>query len=155
MKRLQTHLFRASLHVFEDLGFLLPSDEINEEQARTTPQAAVTVEFKGPVQGMILLTLSGPILPVLTANMLGEESPTTEVQEMDALKEVCNVICGNLLPNLVNQDAVFDILPPQVRDVKQIDGLLQKPYVHQSIGLEDGRADIRLFLPEEFLKREA
>jgi len=155
MKRLQTDLFRAGLHVFEDLGFLLPSAEINADQADAETQAAVTVTFSGPVDGMILLTLSGPILPVLTANMLGDELPTTEAQEIDALKEVCNVICGNLLPNLINEDAVFDIHPPQVTDVKSIESFLQKPFIHQAIGLEEGRADIWLFLPEQFLKRDA
>lgn len=155
MKRLQTDLFKAGLRVFEDLGFLLPSAEINEEQAQAQTQVAVTVEFSGPVGGMILLTLGGPILPILTANMLGDELPTTEAQEIDALKEVCNVICGNLLPNLINEDAVFDIHPPQVRSVKNLESFLQMPSIHQAIGLEEGRADIRLFLPEEFLKREA
>jgi chemotaxis protein CheY-P-specific phosphatase CheC len=155
MKRLQTDLFRTGLHVFEDLGFLLPSAEINEEQAAAQLQTAVSAEFSGPIQGMILLTLSGPVLPILTANMLGEESPTTQAQEMDALKEVCNVICGNLLPSLINQDAVFDIHPPQIRNLNCLESIRQLPSIHQAIGLEDGRADIWLFLPEEILKQEA
>jgi CheY-specific phosphatase CheX len=155
MKRLQTDLFKAGLQVFEDLGFLLPSAELDADQAEAETQAAVTVAFSGPIEGMILLTLSGPILPVLTANMLGDESPTTEDQEIDALKEVCNVICGNLLPNLIEDDAVFDIHPPQVQDVKNLESYRQMPSIHQAIGLEEGRADIWLLLPEEFLKRKA
>lgn len=155
MNSLQTHLFEVGLQIFQDLGFLLPSSDLDEEQANAELEAAVTVEFRGPTEGMILLTLSGQVLSGLTSNMLGEDNPTTTEQQLDALKEMANVICGNLLPYIGSPGDVFDIKPPQICDLaalKRESG--DKQVIHQAIGLENGRADIQLFLPEERLHQE-
>ncbi len=155
MNSLQTHLFKVGLQIFEDLGFLLPSSNLDEEQANAELEAAVVVEFSGPTKGMLLLSLSGQVLPGLTSNMLGDDNPVTTEQQLDALKEVANVVCGNLLPFMGSPGDVFDIKPPQICDpaaLKRESG--DKQVIHQAIGLENGRADIHLFLPEERLHQE-
>ena len=147
MNRLETSLFTVGLRVFEELAFMLPYPVLDEEQACAKPEAAVTVEFSGPMNGMLLLTLSGQLLSALAANMLGEDSPPTELDKNDALKEIANVICGNLLPHIGGPAAVLDISPPQVRELQSLKGeISDDPVVHQSIGFEGGRADLQLFL---------
>ena len=149
MSRFQTDLFNVSLQVFEDLGFLLPSTILNEEQKRATLDAGVTVEFSGPANGMVLLAVSGQVLSALAANMLGEDLPPPELQQQDALREVANVICGNLLPHIGGPDAVFDIRPPQIGDPRHLRDRIQGQLAaEQLIGVEEGQAKIQLFLQD-------
>ena len=53
-------------------------------------------------------------LAELTANMVGAEDPSDvpPEQQTDGLKELVNVICGNLLPVLAGAEVVFDVHAP-------------------------------------------
>ncbi len=147
MNPLQTSLFKVGLRVFEDLGFMLPTAELDDEQANAAFEAAVSVDFCGPMKGTMLLALSGCVLSDLAANMLGEDIPATLSQQHDALKEVANVICGNLLPHIGGPAAVFELGQPRIRDVQEIGGhSLRQAAAQQAIGLESGRADLFVFL---------
>jgi CheY-specific phosphatase CheX len=47
--------------------------------------------------------------------MLGnEEEKTTVKEQMDAFKEVTNILCGNLLPKIAGPEKVFDIETPMI-----------------------------------------
>ena len=156
MDRLQTHLFNVGLRVFEELCFTLPDPVPDEEQAYLAPEAAVTVEFTGPVKGMVLLILRGQILSTLAANMLGEDDPPTEFQKDDALREMANIVCGNFLPYIGGSDAVFDISPPQIRELQGLESIIPNDTgIKQSIGLEGGRADLQLFIWAGSLPQES
>lgn len=148
MKQLQTSLFNAGLKVFEDLGFMLPTSELDPEQATAEFRSAVSVTFTGPVKGTLLVTISGDILPTLASNMLGEDEVPSDLQQKDALKELANVICGNLLPEIGGPTAVFDLGEPQIRASENLpDGNLPLT-AQQSIGLENGRAELLLYLSQ-------
>jgi CheY-specific phosphatase CheX len=148
MNQLQTSLFNAGLKVFEDLGFMLPTSELDPEQAAAEFRSAVSVSFSGPVRGTLLVAISGDILPILASNMLGEEEAPSDLQQKDALKELANVICGNLMPQIAGPTAVFNLGEPQIRASENVpDGDL--PLIaQQSIGLENGRAELMLYLSE-------
>jgi CheY-specific phosphatase CheX len=149
MNRLQTHLFNVSVRVFEDLGFLLPSPILDEEQSHANLDAGVSVNFSGPANGTLCIAVSRDVLSALAANMLGQDTPPEEALQQDALREVANVICGNLLPHIGGLDAVFDIGTPQVGDPREIRTAIHGlPTIAQAIGLENGRAEIQLYLPE-------
>jgi CheY-specific phosphatase CheX len=110
-------------------------------------EATVTVLFRGPSRGSILLQIYGNVLPALAANMLGEEA-TPELQlQRDALGEVANVIAGNLIPTIAGTD-VYDLESPIVRH--RADGAEQAPppgfAAETRLGLEEGCATIRLYL---------
>lgn len=150
MNRLQTNLFNVGLRVFEDLGFMLPTAELNSEQANATFQAGVSINFFGPLNGTLVLQLNGDILPILAANMLGEDEPPPLPQQHDALKELANVICGNLVPLISSTEAVFDLGGPEIRDIPfEIDADGPAAAAQQTIGLENGAAELWLFLSEE------
>ena len=72
-KRLETELYKAATLTFEEMGFLLPTPEIGEQQLNAQVEATVSVEFKGPFSGKLLVRVCGGLLPILAANMLGEE----------------------------------------------------------------------------------
>ena len=106
-------LARVAQETFETLAFMY---SVHEQDAPTGPPMTAEVHFRGPVHGRLVLTVSDSMLPALGMNMLGcdDEQSTDEAQQRDALKEVLNVICGNLLPLLYNQYDVFDVQAPAV-----------------------------------------
>ena len=111
---LQKELHRAAVLTFEELSFLLPAPEKDEEQGCGRPELVASVAFRGPFSGKVMASTSSNLLPVLTANMLGEgEAPSAEQQE-DALGEIANVVCGNLLPAIVGSQEVFQFEAPTV-----------------------------------------
>jgi hypothetical protein len=62
------------------------------------------------------------MLPELAANMLGmdmDEDVSIEEQQ-DALRELLNVICGNLLPQLGGTQEIFSIEVPEIIDKEAI-----------------------------------
>ncbi len=110
------------------------------------------ISFKGPFEGTVALSVTSELLPEICANMLGLDSDETApaAQQRDAFKELLNVICGNLLPKLAGQDAVFyvetaDILcdteiPATVDDLPSI--------ATAQLQLEGGWAEMALFAPQ-------
>ena len=148
---LETRLFRATVRTFEDLGFMLPSFDLNDAQKRARPDAAVEIAFRGIFSGRLVLTMSGPILAVAAGNMLGEdEAEMPREAQLDALGELANVICGNVLPEIAGDRETFALTPPAL--LTEIPGPLkgQAGTVGEvRVGLDDGRADVRLYLEGE------
>lgn len=139
-------LLQAAVLTFEDLGFMLPTPELDDEQKSAPLDTTVSVAFQGPSSGRLVILTCSEMLPTLAANMLGEEE-TTEQQQRDALGEVANVICGNMLPGIAGAKAVFNLGAPQFiaafQDVAQGSEALA---AEAAIGLDIGRAELRLFL---------
>jgi hypothetical protein len=97
----------------EKLAFLFATPL--EGPAAEDPQqlATVQVRFSGPLGGGMQLSLSRSVLAELTGNMLGADEGTvlSADDQHDALRELINVICGNLLP-LIDSGAEFTIQTP-------------------------------------------
>ena len=57
--------------------------------------------------------------PELAANVLGLDEDDEKVEEKarDALKELLNVSCGNILTELAGTEPVFDLSVPIVSDI--------------------------------------
>jgi len=110
-------LQRVAEEQFEQLAFMFP---VSAEELPDGPPnfaAHAKVGFSGPSAGRVLLAAEGQILPPLAANMLGlDEGEPSEAEQTDALKELLNVICGNLLPEIAGAEAVFDVQAPEVLD---------------------------------------
>lgn len=144
---MESNLHRAAVLTFEELGLVFSSDECNEEQQNAPVEAMVEVSFQGPHCGRLMVTVCGGLLPGIVLNMLGDDEEPSQEQLEDALKEIANVICGNMLPSLDGPGAEYRIESPQV-----IDGLPDKHGAETSlvaktqVGLDEGRAEIALFL---------
>src|SRR5512136_311977 len=93
---------------------MLPSPELDQGQLAAKPEVAATVRFRGPINGGLTVLLCGQLLSAIAANMLGEESSPSVEQQHDALREVANVICGNMLPLIAGTKPVFNVDLPQV-----------------------------------------
>ena len=109
-------LQRVAEETFEALAFLLPMPEPDEPI--DCPTVIVNVGFNGPFNGKLVVTLPEAVLVELTANMLGiDEGEGISVDsQQDALKELANVVCGNVLPEIAGSAAVFNVAAPELTD---------------------------------------
>jgi chemotaxis protein CheX len=142
-------LLEAATSTFEQLGFLFADYELENFQAEAPLDATARVVFKGPMPGALEVQLTRSLLSELTQNMLGEEEASDEAVWADALGEVANVICGNILPQIAGPTAVFDLESPQV----EVSGNVMVPYPGAEVssgilGIESGRTKVTLYLDE-------
>jgi chemotaxis protein CheX len=140
-------LLAAATSTFEQLGFLFADYDLEDFQEQAPLDTAARVVFTGPMHGAIEIQLTKTLLPELTQNMLGEEEAQDEAVWADALGEVANVICGNILPQIAGPEAVFDLATPQV----ELNGKGLAPYPGPEItsgilGIEEGRTRVMLFV---------
>ena len=140
---LRPRLYLATAQTFENLGFLLPSSDLNDDQRAAKVVATVEVAFSGRFQGRVLLGVSKDVLPTMAGNMLGEDgSSLSAAVQLDALGELANVICGNVLPEIAGQFETFALAPPRA-----VPGWgSAQPACRVEVGLDEGRAEVRLFL---------
>ncbi len=111
-KTVNDKLFEAASMVLEELCFLF-SDETGRGGRHTRPlELVASVAFTGPTSGRLEIKTYGGLVPVIAANMMGRDDTTPE-ERQDAMGEFANVLCGNLLPELAGQDAVYSIQHPE------------------------------------------
>lgn len=144
---LEHEIAEVARETLEKLAFVFAVDDLSEAAAETDPAFRVRVAFQGPRAGALEVALSEAVLPELAANMLGVEDPTglSPDEQTDALRELANVICGNLLPRLFGEEAEFAIATPVA---------LRRPEERTAgteaaecrLPLESGACRLRLFL---------
>lgn len=141
-------LATAATSTFEALGLLLP-DLVPSAEQRAAPLAhGVRVAFAGPLAGAVTVRVSGPVAATLAANMLGVHAVAADDPLVrDALGELANVICGNLLPALAGRAAVFHLAAPapaRASPVSPADD--ERPALAVVLGIDAGRAEVELHL---------
>ena len=60
-------LSRATTATFEELALLFPETELSPEQAAAPLDVAVSVDFRGPLTGRLVVRASSCILPVVAS----------------------------------------------------------------------------------------
>jgi CheY-specific phosphatase CheX len=150
-EQLKEILRRVAEDVMEKLAFLLSFG--SDESAQGDMFSAASISFSGSVKGTLIMAISDQILPQLAGNMLGldDDEESTNEQQQDAVKELINVICGNLLPAISGKQHIFHIEPPHLlsEDIQAyIDALLLKDsnasLISVKLPLEDGECDLFL-----------
>ncbi|WP_082820999.1 chemotaxis protein CheX [Gemmatimonas phototrophica] len=140
-------LSRATTATFEDLALLFPEMELSPEQAAAPLDVAVSVEFRGPLTGRLVVRVSQSIMPTIAANMLGAEESKQLPLQRDALGEIGNVICGNVLPLIAGADKIFNLAAPVVAEGGSLPHRDEdEPVASVQVGVEDGRAEAILYL---------
>jgi len=110
-------LEKVFYRVLEEYAFMF--GEVLEEPEPPEvpgPYLQAQMEFVGPFAGSIALSTPEAFCTHLAANVLGLDPDDAETGNgaADSLKELLNVICGNLLPDLAGDDPVFDLTVPRV-----------------------------------------
>ncbi|BAH37407.1 hypothetical protein GAU_0365 [Gemmatimonas aurantiaca T-27] len=108
---------------------------------------AVSVEFRGPLIGRLVVRASSVVLPALAANMLGADQSRHLPLQRDALGEIANVICGNVLPLIAGSDVIFNLAAPLVHEGGALPSRdRDEPSARVEIGVEEGRVETLLYL---------
>jgi len=102
--------------VLENLAFMFT--EVAEE-APPPPQGPLVVArmtFSGPQHGRLELMVPHAMCPDIAANVLGLDPGDELVQAKpyDAVKELLNVTCGQLLTAVLGEEPVFNLSIPEV-----------------------------------------
>ena len=100
--------------VLERFAFSFVEDE--EPQFHEAGWLLSDLTFNGPVHGKVSLALSRELASELGVNILGVE-PSAAPPDLpeDAVKELTNIICGDLLFRLYGPQAIFDLCVPALR----------------------------------------
>jgi chemotaxis protein CheY-P-specific phosphatase CheC len=142
----QFRLYQTAAATFEELAMLFPSEELTEEQKEMPFTAGVAVRFYGPKSGRLEVRTSAGVVPALTGNMLGADGAVDPQLQRDALGELGNVLCGNVVSAMTNGIGVFHLHPPRHMDPTTFSDLLEPHEECVAIGFDEGRAEVRLFL---------
>lgn len=75
----------------------------------------VSIRFTGHKKGTVSLWAGDEFLLTAAANMLGidENSDESRAKAVDALKEILNIITGNLLTTCYGTEPIFDLSIPE------------------------------------------
>ncbi len=156
MTELESKLHDATVLTFEGLAFAFPSAHMPEREEEEF-EAAVGVDFHGSFDGRLVLAVSGTVLRTLATNMLGGDE-ADEAATLDALGELGNVVCGNVLTRVAGRDRTFLLDPPRRLDERALRDPGPGHVTRIRVALEDGRADLALVLenaPGAMLEAEA
>lgn len=119
-RKIQETLNSVLADVLEKQAFMFAEPAEGEELE--TPDGVsfqAAMSFSGPYTGKIVLAAPIEMCREIAANVLGIE-PDEEISESsarDSLKEVLNVLCGNLLTELAGSEPEFDISIPSTGEV--------------------------------------
>jgi CheY-specific phosphatase CheX len=116
---LETAVSECTSRVLDTAAFISVWPWTEQDSDLPSPDMAATMEFHGPCQGRMIIRVSSAVLPTLAMNMLGDfdGDPASREKAMDALKEVLNMICGNVLTAWCGAEAVFDLSPPETMEL--------------------------------------
>ena len=110
------------VRVLEDYAFLF-SDDLDRDVPAPTPgpYLQVGMRFNGPFQGHLALMAPAPFSREVAANVLGLDLDDAQAgtSALDALKELLNITCGNLLTSLAGETPVFDLTVPAIAPIAQ------------------------------------
>ncbi|MFW5775250.1 MAG: chemotaxis protein CheX [Chitinivibrionales bacterium] len=95
-------------------------DEAIPDEGGWSPVCTV-ISFSGHRRGSMSLWCEEPFLHLAAANLLGqdENSPDAKQKGWDAIKEILNMIAGNLLSDIFGSQPVFDLGLPAVVDQQE------------------------------------
>jgi hypothetical protein len=151
-RRLDEVLYEVGADTLGGLALMLL---VPEEEATATgpqPMKAASVAFAGPFSGEVVVSASATLLPHLAANMLGLEdaSASTPAQQEDALGELANVVCGNLLSAIAGPKPVFRVsVPHRVADDRPTEAAeSRRPAAGARLFLDVGRVELTLYTNE-------
>ena len=137
-------LLEAATSTVESLALLLPEPTPSEGQLSAPLARRVRVRFAGPLRGAVEVRATDDVARAVAANMLGVDAADDPRLVQDALGEVANVICGNLLPELAGRAAVFHLGAPA--PVTPAESAADAPALAIVLGVDDGRAEVALYV---------
>lgn len=148
MKRqIEKDLKESSVKTFEDVCFMYQEPELKEAQESLGLEAATEVKYRGDQTGKLIIETRGGLFSAIACNILSIKDPS-EQQKKDALGEIGNIICGNVVPSLGRGKLEYKIESP--RFLSKEDLLEEQnqgtPVAEIILNFNQGRADIKFFV---------
>ena len=120
-EKLKEDINKVLGRVLEDWGLMMvdPADgsSVDESFDPGAPFYISSLKFDGIVKGSYYAICQESFAKALTANLVGEAGEPTDDEVKDALKELVNVVSGNLLTESWGTDHVFALSSPEVKVV--------------------------------------
>ena len=107
-------------NVFEQLAFMFGEPAEKDELAENnTKHMQAHMTFSGDRTGELLMTVPEVMCSEIAANVLGVEPDDEQVMDLagDALKEILNITCGQLLTTFAGEKPVIDLSVPEIRKI--------------------------------------
>lgn len=105
-------LRRVAISTFENLALLLPEGDPEPGAPAPALTHGVRIAFSGPRCGLLEVRTVEAVAEAAARNMLADDAPTADLCG-DALAEIANVICGNLVPTLAAPDDIYRLDAPR------------------------------------------
>jgi len=152
--KVEKELLRSATAAFENACFMYPVPELKEVQRTFTVEAAAEIKYRGSFTGRLVIETSGGLYSAIAVNMLGTGDITGE-QKRDALGEMANIICGNVIPALVGGGSEYSIESPRMLDTSELrNNKLGEPLVQVVLNLDKGRADLKFYVNGYYPSKE-
>lgn len=113
---LKNSITRVCCDTFEKLAFMFGEPaEKDEVEAESETYLLAKMGFSGDKQGVIGIVVPVEITPTIAHNILGidEDEELPDGSDEDALKEVLNTICGQVLTSIFGFEPVFNLTIPE------------------------------------------
>ncbi|MCB0324335.1 MAG: chemotaxis protein CheX [Bdellovibrionales bacterium] len=112
-------LTQVTARVLEDWAMMLvePADSVPEIFGDNDRCFCSSIRYRGVFNGVYSIVCPPGFLEVLASNVLGSEDEIEDDDRLDALREMANVLCGNLLTEMYGEDPVFDVVMPRIREL--------------------------------------
>jgi CheY-specific phosphatase CheX len=144
----QLELAEVISETIENLSMMsvLPWNDEDE----LAPELQGTIEFTGKAGGELTIVCRESLAVSLAANLLGTspDDETTQINSWDALAELLNVVCGNLVNVLFTSQSAFTISIPQINKIENQNSA-NRIIKNDSPGSTDNHLVSRLKLDEE------
>jgi len=149
-QQLKSLLTQVANDTLEKLAFLFAVPDNERVDDGPDPMVVGRVAFNGYFDGSLLMRISSSVVAELAGNMLGldDGAEISDVQQLDALKEIINVICGNVLPAVAGDQVEFNIDAPEIlsqKDAKDM-SMTGRPACIVRLMLEEGFCDVYFFI---------
>ena len=108
-------LMQVGQNVLETMAFVFVMP--GGEECISEPIVRAVVTYEGPFCGATVLAVPEEIVPELVTNMFGEEElepAALQVAQYDAIGELANVMCGNIVQALAGPQPVFQLGSPKI-----------------------------------------
>lgn len=154
--RIENALKEASIRTFEDVCFMYLVPELKDFQKDLVLDAAAAVKYRGDYTGKLIIETRGDLFTAIATNMLSNEVPNSQ-QKKDALGEIANIICGNVVPSLGRQGSRgYKIESPTLLNKEELlkDKEKESPLAEIVLNFKEGRADIKFFVDSQFSSGE-
>lgn len=145
--KIERTLYESSVSTFEDTCFMYLAPEMEEEQKELPLEAASEARYRGDWTGKLLIETRGGMLEAIASNILSLDEPSLQ-QKKDALGEIANIICGNVVISLGRHGRVSKIESPKFlsEEELQTEEDIGSCVAGITLNFFEGRADIKFYV---------